>query len=638
MRKFALICFGVLFFCNLFSQIQNANSLVNILNTSKLSNKEQIYICKKLCFEYERKNIEKFRAYSEKGLLFSLNENDKTNLAHFYLNVGISHEHYGKRDSALLCYEVGLEWAQQTRNKKCEALICIRLGFLHLTNIQYRDINKSLTHLLHGLQLAEKTEDKQIIVLALNSIGEYYRFLRNFERCIYYTKKSEKISDEINFIYGKILNYYTISGFFYEKGEIDKSIDYDYKMLELTRISGDKENEAKCLQSLAYNYCLGKGELRKAESYATECLQVAEEFGAINLRTRAYTALSFVYLYQKRFEECKIAVLKAWNLDSLNIQLSTLTNLAAAHLYLGELDEAHSFFVKYVYFLEEFSGNQFQKAIADMDVKYETEKKELRISVLEVEKKFYTLIALAGIIVSVLIFGLFLFRQRLNVQKRKMAEQRVMQLEQEKQLIATQAVLDGETAERSRLARDLHDGLGGMLSVVKLNLKDMKHFAVMDGADYEYFEKALDMLDQSIGELRRVAHHIMPESLVRYGLKVSLEDFCRAISNAHFQYLGEDSRLDSRLEVVIYRCAYELINNAAKHAHAATINVQLVVDKGIVSLTVCDNGVGFDPQTTNTGIGLENIRNRIAVYNGKMTTYSSPEQGTEISIEFELIR
>jgi signal transduction histidine kinase len=214
-----------------------------------------------------------------------------------------------------------------------------------------------------------------------------------------------------------------------------------------------------------------------------------------------------------------------------------------------------------------------------------------------------------------------------------MSEQKVIQLEQEKQLVATQAVLDGETAERSRLARDLHDGLGGMLSVVKLNLKDMQHYAVIDGPDVARFDKALGMLDQSIDELRRVAHHIMPEALMRYGLKVSLEDFCHAVPGAHFEYLGENPRLDSRLEVLIYRCAYELINNAVKHAKASIINVQLMIDSGVISLTVHDNGVGFDVQSKGNGTGLENIRTRIAAYNGKMTIHSSPEEGTEISIE-----
>jgi signal transduction histidine kinase len=161
----------------------------------------------------------------------------------------------------------------------------------------------------------------------------------------------------------------------------------------------------------------------------------------------------------------------------------------------------------------------------------------------------------------------------------------------------------------------------------------MKHFTVMDGADVEHFGKALDMLDQSIGELRRVAHHIMPESLMRCGLKVSLEDFVHAIPNTHFQYFGDDFRLDNHVEILIYRCAYELINNAVKYAHATTINVQIIMDSGIVSLTVQDDGIGFDPQTVSAGMGLENIRTRLALYNGQMTIHTAPNEGTEVCIE-----
>ena len=163
----------------------------------------------------------------------------------------------------------------------------------------------------------------------------------------------------------------------------------------------------------------------------------------------------------------------------------------------------------------------------------------------------------------------------------------------------------------------------------------MNHYAIMDGSDVERYGKALDMLDQSIGELRRVAHHIMPESLMRYGLKTALEDFCQAVPGAHFQYLGENPRLDNRLEVLVYRCAYELVNNAVKHAQSTAINVQLMIDNGLVSLTVHDDGVGFDAQTVKSGIGLENIHARLAMYNGKMTIYSSPNKGTEVSVEIE---
>ena len=210
------------------------------------------------------------------------------------------------------------------------------------------------------------------------------------------------------------------------------------------------------------------------------------------------------------------------------------------------------------------------------------------------------------------------------------------QLEQEKQLVATLSVLEGENAERTRLSRDLHDGLGGMLSVIKLQLCGIKNTTVLPEADADRLAKALAMLDNFIEELRRVAHNMMPESLMRYGIRESLEDFCRSIPMASFQFFGDNLRLDKRLEVLIYRCAYELINNAVKHAQATRIDVQLTTDERLISFTVRDNGTGFDPQAVQYGAGFVNMRNRIAAYNGKINLYSAPANGTEVTIEIEL--
>jgi signal transduction histidine kinase len=150
------------------------------------------------------------------------------------------------------------------------------------------------------------------------------------------------------------------------------------------------------------------------------------------------------------------------------------------------------------------------------------------------------------------------------------------------------------------------------------------------------FQQALSMLDNSINELRRVAHHMMPESLMRHGLKTSLSDFCSVIPNVEFYYFGNNQRLDSKLEVLLYRSAHELINNALKHSEATQINLQLVQEDDRVSLTVCDNGNGFDTTMQLAGMGIENIRNRVEVYNGKMTLSSSPGTGTEVNIDIAI--
>src|SRR5690606_6364047 len=140
-----------------------------------------------------------------------------------------------------------------------------------------------------------------------------------------------------------------------------------------------------------------------------------------------------------------------------------------------------------------------------------------------------------------------------------------------------------------------------------------------------------------ISELRRVAHHMMPESLLRYGLKASLTDFCAAIPIAEVHYFGDEVRLSEKVEIMIYRCIHELVNNALKHAQANHINVQLVQEEDRLSFTVQDDGVGFDQSQTTEGMGLQNVRQRVTAFQGEIHIYSSG-QGTEIHVELENLR
>ena len=148
--------------------------------------------------------------------------------------------------------------------------------------------------------------------------------------------------------------------------------------------------------------------------------------------------------------------------------------------------------------------------------------------------------------------------------------------------------------------------------------------------------RAVILLDDSMKELRRLAHHLMPESLVRCGLKTSLEVFCRSMPNTCFHYFGDDARIDEKLEILLYRSAHELIYNVLKHARATETNVQLIQETDRISLTVHDNGSGFDAAQPTGGMGLHNIRSRVVVFNGTFNITSAPGKGTEINMEFQL--
>jgi len=120
------------------------------------------------------------------------------------------------------------------------------------------------------------------------------------------------------------------------------------------------------------------------------------------------------------------------------------------------------------------------------------------------------------------------------------------------------------------------------------------------------------------------------------GLFAALDDFCRSIPEAEFHYTEPERRFDPEKELVLYRCAYELVNNAMKHAKATKIEVHLNVDETKAYLSVVDNGCGFDLQNAPQGMGIKNLRTRLSAFGGSMDIFSEPEKGTEANVELKI--
>jgi signal transduction histidine kinase len=251
----------------------------------------------------------------------------------------------------------------------------------------------------------------------------------------------------------------------------------------------------------------------------------------------------------------------------------------------------------------------------------------------------YILIAGTTLLVAI---SLLLYRN--YRQKQKLQQQRINELETEKQLTATEAVLKGEEQERTRLAKDLHDGLGGMMSGIKYSFLTMKRNLIMTPENQQAFERSMDMLDSSIREMRRVAHNMMPEALLKFGLDTALKDLCNDINQTgalhiNYQSIGmEDSVIDQTVSITIYRIVQELINNAMKHAAATNSIVQLSKTGNKLAITVEDDGKGFDTACLHMakGIGWTNIMNRVEFLKGKLDINSKIGKGTSVLIELNV--
>jgi len=182
-----------------------------------------------------------------------------------------------------------------------------------------------------------------------------------------------------------------------------------------------------------------------------------------------------------------------------------------------------------------------------------------------------------------------------------------------------------------------------MMSVAKMNLSAFESdFQFLDKDQQESFEKIINLVDESCREVRTVSHNMMPNALLKNNLAIAIKDFVDKIENSSLKVRvyteGLDDRMDSNLEIVLYRVIQECVNNVIKHADASRLDISVLKDKEGISATIEDNGKGFDigDKDKFEGIGLKNIITRIEYLKGMVDFDSSPGRGTLIALNVPL--
>jgi signal transduction histidine kinase len=398
------------------------------------------------------------------------------------------------------------------------------------------------------------------------------------------------------------------------KGDIDRILYLSRRL---------KIDEGLCDGQLDMaQYYLWKDQIDKADNYADSALQIASRMNSNDLKRECFFMVSHIayagYQYKRamQFDEQIDLTQEAINTASIN------------------------------------------RSLIELQTKYQTEKKTAQIRQLQarqqlqklsIEKKRIYIGVLVVVLMALFIIGLLYYRSHERKQKLLLAEQQLQQqkidvLEQEKLLLATEAVLKGQDEERNRLAKDLHDELGGILSSAKYSLSDMKENIIITPDNALAFERTMGILDKSISELRRVAHNMMPESLMRQTLSEALNDVCNQVSSStavsidYRDYGMNEADIDSSTKVTVYRVVQELLNNIIKHALASNVIVQVIAKDGSLHVTVEDNGKGFDTALLESveGIGYKNIRSRIDYLKGRIDIQSQAGKGTSVYIEIPI--
>jgi len=237
---------------------------------------------------------------------------------------------------------------------------------------------------------------------------------------------------------------------------------------------------------------------------------------------------------------------------------------------------------------------------------------------------------------------LYAYKQRVKSMKQR-DELHALALEKEKQnskISTLTALLEGQEQERGRLARDLHDGLGGLLSGTKLQLSSL------DSHQSENIEegisKSINQIDDAVEELRRVAHNLMPDLLMKYGLEAAIREFATRMSSStldiHAEFINYSNSVSEEKQLIIYRIIQELVNNAVKHAGTSEIIIQISEEENVLHLTVEDNGRGFDPAVLDVRktAGFHNIESRVQFLKGTMNITSELNIGTSIELQIPI--
>ena len=563
------------------------------------------------------------RMFSKKAITFYLQAENvlknfpnsmaaKKSMASLGLNIGIEHMNANDEEGALFYYFEGIKRyeAFDSSNKNLPLLYSSIIS-------SYYNLGKYETALTYCPKAYTKSMAVGNAASKMSACINYGRVLMKLkqpEKAQVFFTKALAMADSLNDPYFQSKYYQVLGNFKFDENKFDEALAYFSKALPIIKLTNAPYDIASCYTWMGSCYA-GIKNFPAGRRYLDSAFSIAKENDYVH-------QIKYIYLNRYLLEKKQGNFVAAINyLDSFNVINDSL-------LLIAQADRM------------EF-----------LDAKYQAGKKEAQISQLQSDKQIqhlniqrknvlnYFLLAAA---IMLLFFGLLLYRN--FKQKQKLQQQRISELETKQQLTATENVLKGEEQERTRLAKDLHDGLGGMLSGIKYSFNTMKGNLIMTPENNQAFERSMDMLDSSIKEMRRVAHNMMPEALVKFGLDTALKDFCNDVHQSgalqvSYQSIGlENIIIEQTTAITIYRIVQELINNTMKHAAAKTAVVQVTKTNNQLAVTVEDDGKGFDTGLLkkSKGIGWSNIQNRVEFLKGTLDVQSEKEKGTSVHIELNV--
>lgn len=497
----------------------------------------------------------------------------------------------------------------------------------------------ALQHYLRAYEIFAALNNQLSLASVCNNLGTLYYLLDQSEKSMSFYHMALSIftnhTDSLN-----INNTYAnIATIHYNNWQLDSALSYFQLCLQMEERLLDKNGMGRTYNSMSSVY-LAKNETAEAEKALEKALILSKKADDnINISS-VYESFGLIY---KELENYNLAHSYFDSCHQIALNTNNIEQLKSVYLNKSELYEAEEDFEKTLEYFQKYEEVKSSLLIENTLVSetesiFTKQKQENVILQLEKEKeqKKNQVIILIAIIIIVLILGISGFIVFSLSQKRLL----------EKELAARQkeqfhSVLEAQEQERKRIAGDLHDSVGQMLSVVKLNISELEDFIQPKTDEGELLEKSLNYLDDVCEEVRNISHNLMPGSLIRLGLSSAIKDLIRNINSTNTIKISLDStnynnRLKENIEFSLFRISQEIINNAVKHSQATNIDIFLGLQDGQTQLSIKDNGIGFDTAKieNSNGIGWKNIYSRLSLINGKMDVESN-KNGTIVNISIK---
>ncbi|MBI2968935.1 MAG: sensor histidine kinase [Bacteroidetes bacterium] len=653
-------------------------SLINFLNEQSSS----LY----------RNNPELARKYADSALTLSEKINFKKGLGEAYQNIGIAFDMHGYCDSAISYFLQSLKIFETNGNLSGQSASLNNIGeanrklgrygkaleyhfralkirqgtgdkggmassFNNIGNIysSQGNFNKAVEYLLKSLQLREESGNKQGIAISSNNIGNVYYAMGNFDKAMEYYLKSFNIKKEIGDKHGLTTSGINIGNVYEKRGDPEKAIEYYRNALAIQEEIGDKHVISASLNNIGELY-RKLGELDKANEYYKKSLVISESVGDKKSIALGLVNIAIIHSAMKKYKEALPYLEKGLSLsDEVGEKIllkHCYDELARVYAGLNDYKKAYQYNTLCSSVKDSLMNEETTKQIAEMQEKYQSEKKEKEIELLEKQKKLRESDILQqgmklkqnriinfglviGLITIVLTFVLIYIISRI---KQKELLNREL-IKKEKQNIRN--IIEVQENERKRIAKDLHDGIGQTLAGLKISLNNLSGMPQSAVGKDEIFSRSIRLIDNACNEVRNISHQMLPRVLSEMGLCDAMKDLLDiSFSGSKIMYAFEKhniTRMDEYKEVGIFRIFQELLSNIIKHSGATEISVHLHILDGTLILIVEDNGCGPGQfHNRKKGMGLLNITTRVEAMNGIFSLQPGPEKGTIANVRIPL--